>query len=218
MFKLFKTWKIKRELKSISYFKALNLDLDAMAKYISRHPNQSPLELVYKYEGEKLKITNEIQDDLSNLIGFLLTYEVKDDDDEFAPDDGKVTTIVLFRTITPEDFDTMTKPFTIGKVREFARTTIDSDARIINGYVASTLWKDAFNFYTMKFMLHFRQFKVPGIMELSSCEEDEYEITTIMDCNIFNGDTWEYFNEYNCPCFLGRNNVWCHIPLIKLEW
>lgn len=209
---LFKALGIRRDLEEKYDFNLLKLDQRKMAKYIAKNPNQSPLELVYEGENGKLELDYTIRKDLSSLIGFVLHYEVKDD--EYAPD-GDLTSVVLFKTIKKNDL--RRTGVNIGIVRRFAREKIHSEAKIINGDVACAMWNNAQHFYTMKFMLDHRNFHVPGIMWLSSCEDSVGDNTIIMDSNFSNG-VWQYFNRHNIPCFVDSYDIWFHIDMIKLEY
>lgn len=203
---------IRRDLEKKYDFNLLKLDQRKIAKYIAKHPDQSPLELLYEGENGKLELDYTIRKDLSSLIGFVLHYEVNDKDDEYAPD-GDLTSVVLFKTIKKNDLSK--RGVNIGIVRRFAREKIHSEAKIINGDVACAMWNNAQHFYTMKSMLDYRGFHVPGIMWLSSCEDSVDDNSTLMDSNFSNG-TWQYFNRNNMPCFVESYDIWLRIDLTKV--
>ena len=223
MLKFLKTSRLRKKLDDKYCFTSfLGLDPKIIAKYIVNHPNKSPLQLVYKSkDGERFEFDFEIRPDLSNLIGYVLPYDVdvsNDNRDHDYDPDEMLTSIILFRTIQQIDVDSMEKQVTVGQLRKFART-IHPEANIINSQIASAIWREAQCFYTMKSMLEDRGFLIDSILELCSWEKHMFDNSTILDSNYFGNGEWNYFSYTNCPYFVctGTINVWLHVPLTVVD-
>lgn len=222
MIKLLKRLRLRKKLDYKYDFDFLGLDSKAIAKYIVNHPKKSPLQLVYKSkDGDRFEFDYEIREDLSNLVGYVLHYDVNASnyncDHEYDPD-GKLTSIILFKTIQQTDVDRMGKHTTVGQLRKFAKT-INPEAEIIDGHIASAIWREAQNFYTMKSMLEDRDFLVDSILWLCSWEEYMLDNSTTLESNYFGNGKWKYFSRTNCQYFVstGKINIWVHIPLSEID-
>ena len=200
-----KQLQIESEIKNTFNLDALGLEFWPMANHVRVLPDESPLRLVYENEKGRFESDKKIHEDLSSLVGFEITYR-KDGCDR------EITAIILFSAINKKDLSSMGKhkTVTLGKVRKFAES-IHPYAKIVNETVASAMWQNASDFYTMKFMLGKKNFEFPGIMCMSSCEESYNNKENMMDFDLSMG-IWDYTPDKNAKVFIEMcDQIWCYI-------
>ena len=160
----------------------LNIEPRPIADYILLHPDETPLSLVYSVNG-KSQVTSKVQDDLSNLVGFELSYYERD----------KI--IILLKTITKDLLESKgcLKDCTIGKLRKIAGT-IHPRAKLINANIAARIWQLHSLYYATKFILGEKGAELPDIQVLRSSEEFDDDTCPWLNWNTSCGK-WNYLDD-----------------------
>lgn len=166
---------IKHEILGTFNMEALMFSADEMAERVVASSNESPLLLVYVDRDGKMILDKRIHN-LSSLVGVQIGCDA---------DDPEVLIVILFDTIKSKDLEAMgcKRSITLAKLRKFAKQKIHPAAKVINKSVATMLWNNAFDYYTLNYMLSKKGVEIPGIMVLQSFEDSDANNSNLVRWN-----------------------------------
>lgn len=170
---------IEKDLRESIDFAELGFDIKHFINFILDHPDEAPFRLVYRNKDGKVEINRRIRDDLSTLEGYIVL------DCNKAP-------VVLLRPITNEVLKEYgcNKP-TIGDLRQIASSKLHPEAKPIDSYISSCIWKRAEDYYLLRYLLGLKGFSIPDISYLISIEEDDSNESPYVTFNS-SGGFWDY--------------------------
>ena len=154
---------------------ALGFSAEKMAKFVIASDNRAPLTLAYAGKDGKIILDERIHN-LSSLVGVKIGCDA---------DNPEVSIVILFDTIKSKDLEAMgcKRSITLAKLRKFAKQKIHPAAKVINKSVATMLWNNAFDYYTLNYMLSKKGVEIPGIMVLQSFEDSDANNSNLVRWN-----------------------------------
>ena len=179
---------IKKKIETMFNMEALGLSSQRMAEFAFAS-DESPLDLVYRGKNGRMILSKRIHSDLSSLIGFKIGSEEVDGDE--------VSKVIFFNAVTNRDLEPLgcRRSITLGDVRNLVAKDIHPAAKILDQHVADMLWKSATEYYIIKYMLSQKDFEIPGIMIIQSCEKDDPDTSNKMRWNAARKGTWDFCND-----------------------